>query len=152
MSIPAGELLFWILLAVGIGRIAWRSLRSNPTRRSALAEPASFHARVSVKYRYGAIPGWAQRVKGPMELRIRGPFVELAMARPFPGELLGANRYLHGSETVMAVDGERAPTKGVGWIVLTSKQDKKVVEVAILPHGPLNELLTAIRSAGVRDG
>lgn len=86
-----------------------------------------------------------------MELRIRGPFVELGMARPFPGELLGVNRYLRGSETLMTVDGERAP-RGEGWIVLTSKQDTRVVEVAILPHGPRNELLTAIRSAGVRDG
>src|SRR5258708_37380507 len=85
-----------------------------------------------------------------MELNSRGPFLELSMRAPFPGVLLGVNRYLRGPETVMTLNSQRALKGGEGWIVLTGKQGTKTVEVAILPHGHREGLLTALRGAGVR--
>ena len=152
MNLAPGELLGFALLGVGIVRVIWRSTRVGSIRRAAVTQPASFQSRVAVKYRYGAIPGWAQRVKGPMELRIRGQVVEVSMARPFPGIVLGVNCYLHGPETVMSTDSDRAPSKQKGWIVLTGIQSGKRLEVAILPHGPQEEVLHALQTAGVRMG
>jgi hypothetical protein len=149
---PLGPLLLIVILAVGVVRLIRQTVRASAVRRPALDTPASFRARVSVKHRYGAIPGWAQRVKGPMELLIRGPYLEIAMARPFPGALLGVNRYLFGPETVLTTDPGRAPSKGQGWIVLAGKQDGKPVEVAIMPHVPRDQVLNALQAAGVRMG
>lgn len=153
-------LVFLFIIALGVGRIGWQAYRLTPTRRAAFAEPVTFCDRVSVKFRYGSplgwnrslLPAWNRRVAGPMELRTRGPFVEVSMATPFPGVLLGVNRYLRGPETVMTTDRDQAPSKEDGWIILRGIQGGKRVEVAILPHGPNDEVLHALQAAGVRMG
>ena len=72
------------------------------------------------------------------------------MTTPPAGDLTGANRYLHAPETVMSISPDRLPRPSEEWIVLEGLQGKEQVEIAVLPQVPRQEVIDALRAAGVR--
>jgi hypothetical protein len=138
-----------VICVYGVVRIQSKERQTRPLYQDLLSQPVLFRGGVPVKIRFASY--WGPKTLALMDLVVTTSGVCVVNKYPSLGRILGGQWFARSTDVqarltpIVRLPGSR----GSVWIALSCQVPDNRFEIAVMPRGELNEILDALREAGV---
>lgn len=153
-TIVSGPALFAVFVIAGFAfalfKVNRKTRKLDPLRQEVMQRPILYRHSHQMKYLLNG--SWSLKTLAGMELIVTQGGVGMANSTRWVSDVLGSQWWARSLAFDIGVEriARVALSDGSEWVVIRSEDVDNSFEVAILPEGHLEVILTALREAGAR--